>query len=179
MFFSIKVKHFFGSQFSFEKTGAVCNNKQMFEILKSVPSDFPITESPYREMAEKHHLTEVEVLSGLIKLRQEGIIRRIAAILYHRRASYTHNAMVVWKVKDTDVERIGAIMASFPEVSHCYERETGGYWDYNLYTMLHGKSLKNCEDIAKRISEKTGTKDFKMFLSKREFKKTALRFINE
>jgi DNA-binding Lrp family transcriptional regulator len=82
-------------------------------------------------------------------------------------------------VKETDVERVGTTMASFPQVSHCYERETGGYWDYNLYTMLHGKSLKDCENIAKRISEKTGTKDFKMFLSKREFKKTALRVIHE
>jgi siroheme decarboxylase len=151
----------------------------MYEILRYIPSDFPITEKPYREMAEKHHMTEAEVISGLIKLRQEGVIRRIAAILYHRRAAYTHNAMVVWKVKDADVERIGTIMASFPEVSHCYERETGGYWDYNLYTMLHGKSLKNCEDIARRISAKTGTRDFKMFLSKREFKKTALRVIHE
>jgi DNA-binding Lrp family transcriptional regulator len=151
----------------------------MYEILRYVPSDFPITENPYREMAEKHHMSEVDLISGLIKLKQEGTIRRIAAILYHRRAAYTHNAMVVWKVKDADVARIGTIMASFPEVSHCYERETGGYWDYNLYTMIHGKSLRDCEDIAKRISEKTGTKDSKMFLSKREFKKTALRVIHE
>jgi DNA-binding Lrp family transcriptional regulator len=151
----------------------------MYEILKYIPSDFPITESPYREVAEKHGMSEADLISELIKLRLEGIIRRIAAILYHRMAAYTHNAMVVWKVKDADVERVGTIMASFPEVSHCYERETGSYWDYNLYTMLHGKSLRDCEDIAKRISEKTGTKDFKMFLSKREFKKTALRVIHE
>jgi DNA-binding Lrp family transcriptional regulator len=151
----------------------------MYDILRHVPSDFPITENPYREMAEKHHMSETDLISGLIKLKQEGIIRRIAAILYHRRAAYTHNAMVVWKVKGADVERIGTVMASFPEVSHCYERETGGYWNYNLYTMLHGKSQKDCEDIAKRISEKTGTKEFKMFFSKREFKKTALRVIHD
>jgi siroheme decarboxylase len=151
----------------------------MYEILKRIPSDFPIVEDPYKEMAEKYGMTETEVISELSRLKQEGIIRRIAAILYHRRAAYTHNAMVVWKVKAADVERIGGIMASFPEVSHCYERETGGYWDYNLYTMLHGKSLKDCVDIARRISEKTGAEEFKMFLSKREFKKTALRVIHE
>jgi siroheme decarboxylase len=179
MFFSIKVKYFFDFQFSFEKSGAVCNNNPMYEILKGVPSDFPITENPYREMAEKQRMSETDLISGLTKLRREGIVRRIAAILYHRKASYTHNAMVVWKVEEVDVERIGGIMASFPEVSHCYERETGGYWDYNLYTMLHGKSLKECEDIAKRISEETGIQDFRMLLSKREFKKTALRIIHE
>ncbi len=151
----------------------------MYELLRRIPSDFPITENPYREVAEKHGMSEAELISAIIRLKQEGIIRRIAAILYHRRASYTHNAMVVWKVNESDVERVGKIMASFSEVSHCYERETGGYWDYNLYTMVHGKSLKDCEQITRRISEKTGVKEFKMFLSKREFKKTALRVIYE
>jgi len=124
-------------------------------------------------------MREADLISGIARLKREGMIRRIAAILYHRRAAYTHNAMVVWKATEPDVERIGEVMASFPEVSHCYERDTGGYWEYNLYTMIHGKSLKDCEQIARRISEKTGVKDFKMFLSKREFKKTALRVIHD
>jgi siroheme decarboxylase len=81
---------------------------------------------------------------------------------------------VVWKVEEKDIERVGKIMASFPEVSHCYERDTGRYWDYNVYTMVHGKSMEECRGVIKRISKKTGIKVFKMFLSKREFKKTSL-----
>ena len=151
----------------------------MYKILKGTPSDFPIMENPYEEIAGKIGITEIELLSALKKLKEEGIIRRIAAVLYHRMASYTYNAMVVWKVEDTDVEHIGNIMASFPEVSHCYERDTGAYWNYNVYTMIHGKSLKDCKNIANRISEKTCIGDFKMFLSKREFKKIPLRVIQE
>ena len=151
----------------------------MYELLRRIPSDFPVVRDPYREIAEKHQMREADLISGIARLKREGMIRRIAAILYHRRAAYTHNAMVVWKATEPDVERIGEVMASFPEVSHCYERDTGGYWEYNLYTMIHGKSLKDCEQIARRISEKTGVKDFKMFLSKREFKKTALRVIHD
>jgi siroheme decarboxylase len=151
----------------------------MYKILKNVPGDFPIIEEPYRKMADKAGVSETELLSMLNKLKIEGIIRRIAAVLYHRRAMYTHNAMVVWKVEDNDVDRAGGIMASFPEVSHCYERERGGYWDYNVYTMIHGKSLEDCKEIAIRISVRTGIKDFQMFFSKREFKKIPLRVIYE
>ncbi|MCX5806028.1 MAG: Lrp/AsnC family transcriptional regulator [Proteobacteria bacterium] len=151
----------------------------MYKILKNIPGDFPIIERPYDEMANNAGMSEVEFLSALNKLKKEGIIRRIAAVLFHRRASYTHNAMVVWKVKDDDVDRAGGIMASFPEVSHCYEREKGDYWDYNLYTMIHGKSLEDCKEIAGRISEHTGIKNFQMFFSKREFKKIPLRVIYE
>ena len=95
----------------------------MYKILKSVPGDFPIIDRPYKEMADKAGISEAELLSELNKLKEEGIIRRIAAILYHRKALYTHNAMVVWKVMDDDVERVGGVMALIPEVSHCYERE--------------------------------------------------------
>ncbi len=151
----------------------------MYKVLKGIPGDFPITERPYREIAKKVGMSEISLLSILKELKKEGIIRRIAAILYHKRASYTHNAMIVWKVNEANVEKTGSIMASFPEVSHCYEREKGGYWDYNVYTMVHGKSLKDCKDIAKRISRKTGVETFKMFFSKREFKKIPLRIIHE
>ena len=151
----------------------------MYRILKNIPGDFPIIERPYMEMADKTGVSETELLSALNTLKKEGIIRRIAAVLYHRKALYTHNAMVVWKVKDDDIDRAGEIMASFPEVSHCYEREKGSYWDYNLYTMIHGRSLEDCNEIAGRISEKSGIKDFQMFFSKREFKKIPLRVIYE
>lgn len=151
----------------------------MEEILKKLPSDLPLTESPYKEIAEKMGIEEDELIRELSRLKNDGIIRRIAAILYHRKASYTHNAMVVWKVEEFNVENAGKVMASFPEVSHCYERDRGGYWDYNVYTMIHGKSIEECNDIARRISEKTGIKDYRMFFSKREFKKTALTMNHE
>jgi len=146
----------------------------MDPFLKKLPYDFPITERPYKEMAEKIGMSEGEFIERLRHLGREGTVRRVAAILYHRKALYTHNAMVVWKVEEEDMERAGEIMASFPEVSHCYERDTGGFWEYTLYTMIHGKDMDACMDVVKRISEKTGIKEFEVFLSKREFKKTSL-----
>ena len=146
----------------------------MDRFLKKIPQDFPIIERPYQEMAEKAGMSEETFMEQLERLKREGVIRRVAAALHHRRALYTHNAMVVWKAEEKEIGRAGVIMASFPEVSHCYERETGGFWEYNLYTMIHGKDMEACMDVVRRISEKTGITDYEMFLSKREFKKTSL-----
>ncbi len=148
-------------------------------ILKNVPADLPCVERPYRDIAEKAGMSEDELIGFLGQLKATGVIRRIAAILHHRKARYSHNAMVVWKVDSGRVEEAGTEMAAFPEVSHCYERECGGYWDYNLYTMIHGRSMDDCNDIVRRMSEKTGLTDFRIFLSTREFKKTALVVIDE
>jgi len=152
---------------------------QVSKIIKDMVYDFPVSSRPYRIIANKLGISEDELLEILNYMRKEGVIRRIAAILYHRKAFYTHNAMVVWQVSEQHIEKIGLIMASFPEVSHCYERDSGGFWKYNLYTMVHGKSLEACEKVVKRMAEKTGIKNYKVLFSKREFKKTSLTFNDE
>jgi len=143
-------------------------------MLNRVPSDFPVSERPYRDVAGRIGVTENDLIQTLRRLKGEGVIRRLAAVLYHRKVSYTHNAMVVWKVADQDMETVGRIMASFSEVTHCYERETGGYWDYTLYTMIHGRSEGDCLEVVRKISEEVGIVDYRIFYSKRELKKTAL-----
>ncbi len=148
-------------------------------FLKRIPHNFPVTERPYKEMAEKIGVSEAELIGRLKGFLEDGTIRRIAAILYHRKARYTHNAMVVWSVDEEDVDRVGPIMASFPEVSHCYERETGGFWEYNLYTMIHGKGMGEIMDTVRRIAEQAGVVKYEVFLSRREFKKTSLSVEDE
>jgi DNA-binding Lrp family transcriptional regulator len=148
-------------------------------IVRAIPYDFPICEKPYENIAREAGISEAKLITVLKDLEKRGIIRRAAAILYHRKASYMYNAMVVWEVPEVDVEKIGKIMAGFPEVSHCYERERGDYWGYNIFTMIHSKTFEGCTDIARRISEKSGIHKYKMFLSKREFKKTSLMVNNE
>jgi siroheme decarboxylase len=161
----------------------MCKNRQMLQnidrIVQAIPYDFQICETPYGNIAKESGISEDELIHALKILITEGVIRRIAAIIYHRKAAYMFNAMVVWEVREEDVEKIGKIMASFPEVSHCYEREKGTYWEYNIFTMIHARSFEDCKGIVQRIAEKTGIKKFDMLLSKREFKKTSLMVNNE
>jgi DNA-binding Lrp family transcriptional regulator len=145
----------------------------MKNVLARIPSQFPLTNRPYKEMAKMIGISETELIDTLKSLKASGVLRRVAAVLAHRRASYSHNAMVIWKVDEKDVERTGAVMASFPEVSHCYERDTGGYWAYNLYTMVHGRRYEDCMKNIERMAQETGIGDYRVLFSKREFKKTS------
>jgi siroheme decarboxylase len=151
----------------------------MKKVLVKIPSQFPLTERPYKEMAEIMGMSEDELIDTLKSMKASGTVRRVAAALAHRKAAYSHNAMVIWKVDEKDVERIGGLMASFPEVSHCYERDTGGYWAYNLYTMVHGKRYEECVQSIERIARKTGISDYRIHFSKREFKKTSFSVNHE
>ena len=145
----------------------------MKKILAKMPSQFPLTDRPYKEMAKTIGISEHELIDTLKSLKASGVLRRIAAVLAHKKVAYSHNAMVVWKVDEISVEKTGAVMASFPEVSHCYERDTGGYWGYNLYTMVHGKHYEDCMKSIEHIAHETGISDYRVLFSKREFKKTS------
>ncbi len=95
----------------------------------------------------------------------------------HRKIGIKANAMIAWKVPESMVEEVGRKLASFEEVTHCYERETiPEKWDYNVFTMIHGYSKDEVEKIVREISEKVGIKDYIILYSVKEYKKTYKKF---
>ncbi len=145
------------------------------KILKSTQDGIPIVSEPFKQIAKELTLPEVEVLRRLEKLLKDGVIRRFGASIGHRAIGITANAMCTWNVPDEKVDTVGAIMAGFPEVTHCYERPRFPDWRYNLFTMIHAYSREECEKIAGEISIATGIKDYNVLFSEREFKKTGVR----
>jgi len=145
-------------------------------LIAELQGDLPDSLRPYQIIAQKLGVTEQWVLRKVEEWFRKGYIRRIGAILYHRQVGFKANTMVVWKVPKNQVYQVGEIMASFPEISHCYERVTYPNWQYNLYTMIHGKTKKDCEQIVKRIGQKTGISDYQLLYSRREFKKQSMQY---
>jgi len=156
-------------------------NPEIKEIDKAImgclQDDIPLSMRPFRDIAEKVGLTEEEVIANIKRYREKGWVRRFGVTLRHQKAGFTANGMGVWRVpKPEDRERLGYEMAAFTEVSHCYERPSFDDWPYHLFTMIHGESQEEVEDIARRISEKTGVKDYHLLYSTREFKKSSMRY---
>jgi DNA-binding Lrp family transcriptional regulator len=144
-------------------------------LLKSTQEGIPIVPEPFLEIAKELGIPEDEVLRRLETLIKQGVIRRFGASIGHRSIGITANAMCTWNVPDELVEKVGAIMAGFPEVTHCYERPRFPGWKYNLFTMIHAYTREECETIANEISIATGIKDYSILFSEREFKKTGVR----
>ena len=47
-------------------------------------------------------------------MQERGLLRRVAAILYHRRAGFSANGMGVWQVPEAQILDIGRRMAAVP-----------------------------------------------------------------
>lgn len=145
-------------------------------IIMKLQEDIPIVEEPYKVLAKELGIEEDELITRIKSYHESGILKRIAAVLYHREAGFKSNAMVVWKVPEASVDEIGNYMASLSEVSHCYERKTCYNWQYNLFTMIHGKDNEACENVVKCIYNKIGIKNYKILYSTQEFKKSSMKY---
>ncbi len=155
------------------KDYAISNEDIAF--IRAIQNDMELVPRPYADAATRLGVTEEALLEHARKLIGTGHLRRIAAILYHRRAGYAANGMAVWQVPEDKLHEVGNQMASFTVVSHCYLRPTYEDWPYNIFTMLHGRKIADCYEVAKAISETTGVTEYAMLFSTKEYKKVRLR----
>jgi len=146
------------------------------KVIAAFQGDIPISRRPYREIAEKIGIPEEERLTILQDLSDRGVMRRFGATLRHQKSGYKANAMIAWQVEESRIEEVGKIMASFRQVSHCYRRSPNGDWPYNLYTMVHAMKESKCHEIARKMSEKAGVDNYSLLFSRRELKKTSMKY---
>jgi len=147
------------------------------QIIARLCGDIDDTLFPFKTIADELGIPVEELLVRVQSYRERGMLRRFGAILKHQAAGFKANGMSVWNVPDADTKRVGEIMTSFPEVSHCYERPRMPDWPYNLFGMIHAHSEDECRAIAARIAEKTGISDYDILFSVREFKKTSMIYM--
>jgi DNA-binding Lrp family transcriptional regulator len=130
----------------------------------------------YAPAAERLGVSQGEVLRRLGSLRERGGLRRVAAILYHRRAGFSANGMGVWAVPEQEVLETGKRMAAFRGISHCYQRPTYPDWPYSVFTMAHGRSKDECDAILDSIAAATGISERATLYSSTEFKKVRMLY---
>ena len=148
-------------------------------IVRELQGDLPLAQRPFEPIADKLGIQEEDLLTKLQKMEDQGIIRRFSAILRHRSVGFSANAMGVWRVPENRTEEVGAKMAAFPQVSHCYQRPVLPTWPYSLFTMIHGKTPEDCQRVAELISQDTGIDDYRLLYSVRELKKVSMRYFTE
>ena len=109
------------------------------------------------------------------------ILRRVAAILFHRRAGFSANGMGVWKVPEDQILEVGGRMAATRGISHCYQRPTYEDWPYSVFTMAHGRSKEECDAVLDSIAEKCGMgpDDRATLYSSTEYKKIRLHYFTD
>jgi len=148
-------------------------------VIRALQGSMPVLSEPYAPAAAALGMAQERLLEHLEGMQERRLLRRVAAILFHRRAGFSANGMGVWKVPDQQIMEIGPQMAAFRGISHCYQRPTYQDWPYSVFTMAHGRSKEECDAILDSIAVATGIEDRATLYSSTEFKKIRLLYFTE
>jgi siroheme decarboxylase len=149
--------------------------------IKALQGPMEPVERPYDAAAAELGIGTGELLERLRTMVDRKLLRRVAAILYHRRAGFSANGMGVWKVPEEEIFETGRRMASFRGISHCYQRPTYEDWPYSVFTMAHGRSKQECDAILDSIAVECGMgpEDRATLYSSTEYKKIRLHYFTD
>ncbi len=150
-------------------------------LIRATQGPMAVVDRPWDEAAAEIGVTTPELLEHMEQLIERKILRRVAAILFHRRAGFSANGMGVWKVDPADVPEIGGRMAAVRGISHCYERPTYEDWPYSVFTMAHGRSKEECDAVLQSIADEHDLHgdDRAVLYSSTEYKKIRLRYFTD
>lgn len=149
------------------------------KYIRELQKDLGIVKRPFLKSAQNLGITEEALLEKAKFYEEIGVMRRFAAILRHRDAGFIANGMIVWKVPTERIDEVGAKLGAFPQVSHCYERPVYQDWPYNIFSMVHCKTVEDAKQMAKEIQRHINVDDYKILFSSREFKKTRVEYFVE
>lgn len=147
-------------------------------LIRHLSGDLGDSLQPLTDLARGLGLTEEAVLASVRRFQDEGLIRRFGFTLNHQRSGFEANALVAWRVGSARLDEVGAKLATWPQVSHCYQRRTAPDWPYDLYTMVHAESRAEMLKTVSALAEAAGVDDWRMLESIKELKKTSRRYFS-
>jgi siroheme decarboxylase len=147
-------------------------------LVRALQGPMAVRSEAYTPAATKLGVPVERLLEHCRGMIERKLLRRVAAILFHRRAGFSANGMGVWKVPEDRVMELGPQMAGVRGVSHCYQRPTYPDWPYSIFTMAHGRSKEECDAVLEGVANVGGLSDDERatLYSSTEFKKVRLLY---
>lgn len=147
-------------------------------LIKLVQNGIELIERPYQKIADELHITENEVVKRLSLMKEVGFIRKNAIATNHYKLGYLYNAMTVWEIDESLIDEVGQSFSQLNFISHSYRRpKIKPDWNYNLFAMVHGKTIDEVNLKIDLMKEKINGKFLKQdkILSLEILKKTGIR----
>ncbi len=135
------------------------------KILNRIQSDFPITHSPYRAVADGLKLQEADVLERVSRMRKQGLIRRIGGNFVPEKLGYV-STLCAASVPQDKIQHFTEIVNQYPGVTHNYQRNN----HFNIWFTFIASSREKIKINLQRIADETGIQEILNLPATRVFK---------
>jgi len=127
------------------------------KIINQLQKGFPISDTPYAEVAEELGCNEATLLQRLERLLAEKRLTRFGP-MYHAERMGGAFSLVAMKVNEEDFARVTEQVNSFAEVAHNYQREH----DFNMWFVLATETTARIDEVNAEIEQLTGYRVYNM-----------------
>jgi DNA-binding Lrp family transcriptional regulator len=158
------------------KQPPVSFTEEDLNYVRVLQQDLSLEPTPFQGWAESLGVRQEEMFARAKEFESSGVMRRFAAVIRHRKVGFVANGMISWRIPEEQLPDLGYRLASYPQVSHCFQRPLYPDWPYNVYSMVHARSHQQCEEIARRMSQEIGVDDYIILYSTKEYRKKRIRY---
>jgi siroheme decarboxylase len=121
-----------------------------FRLLNEFQRDFPLTPTPFAELATRLGSDEATVLAALRRLQDDGAISRVGAVFAPR--SVGASTLAALAVPRDRLDEVAAMVSAHPGVNHNYEREHA----WNLWFVATAAEEASLAALLDEIGTATG-----------------------
>lgn len=119
-------------------------------LLNDFQHDFPLSPTPYADIAQSLGVSETEVLAALVRLEGAGAVSRVGAVV--RPNIIGASTLAAMAVPPEDLERVAALVSGYAEVNHNYEREHR----LNLWFVATAPDSTRLQQVLDKIAARSG-----------------------
>ncbi|MDP1991044.1 MAG: AsnC family transcriptional regulator [Syntrophales bacterium] len=135
------------------------------KLLNLIQEDFPITASPFADVALRLGIGEADTLDRIGRLKAKGIIRRIGAVFDLRRMGFV-STLCAARVPEEKMAAFVKTVNDCPGVTHNYRREH----EYNVWFTLIAPDDEELSALLAGIKFNSGIDDVLSLRAVRTFK---------
>ncbi|KPK69516.1 MAG: AsnC family transcriptional regulator [Acidithiobacillales bacterium SM23_46] len=119
-------------------------------LLNDFQRGFPLTPTPYADIARELGVTEDEVLARLKALMTAGAVSRVGAVV--RPNTVGVSTLAAMSVPAAELESVAALVSGYAEVNHNYEREH----EINLWFVTTAPDAAHLQRVLNEIAARSG-----------------------
>lgn len=120
------------------------------QMLNEFQQDFPLSATPYADMAQRLGMKEQALLDLLADLKAQGILSRVGAVFTPNRVGVS--TLAAMAIPEYKLETIADIISSYSAVNHNYEREH----HFNLWFVATAENSTQLNETLADMEQKTG-----------------------
>jgi DNA-binding Lrp family transcriptional regulator len=119
-------------------------------LLDDFQYGIPLAPRPFALMAEQLGVAEAEVIARMQRLTEAGAVSRVGPVFRPRQVGAS--TLAAMAVPPERLAEVAALVNTFPEVNHNYEREH----DFNLWFVLTAPDQTRLERVLDEIGRRAG-----------------------